>query len=153
MNDFSLSKTIKIGTFLRLLLIQLKINQMQAPNKKIPGQSDKTAANLNADTQIVNGSPDDTPGENDITPSELDILNNAGEKESAAADDVVLAESMLDNKDVDGEILNEGSDYTGEDLDVPGSESDDEEELPGDEDEENSHYSHSDQDDDIEEEL
>ncbi len=126
---------------------------MATPNKKSPEQNDKNAADLNLDSQIVNGAPEDVPSENDITPAELNLLNSAGVKESADDDDELLAEAQLDNIDDDGEILNEGSDYTGKDLDVPGVESDDDEEIPGEEDEENNSYSLSDQDDELDEAL
>ncbi|MFT3934246.1 MAG: hypothetical protein QM726_11560 [Chitinophagaceae bacterium] len=53
-------------------------------------------------------------------------------------------EMVLDEKDDDGEYLNEKSirqDRNGEDLDVPGAELDDDDEDLGDEDEENNIYS------------
>ncbi len=124
---------------------------METPNKKSPEQSDKNEADLNVDNQIVNASPDDALGDNDITPAEFEILNSAGVNESTDDDDNLLAEAQLDNLDEDGEVLNEGSGYSGSDLDVPGSETDNEEELTGDEDEENNSYSLSDQDDEMEE--
>lgn len=126
---------------------------MLDPNKKSPEQADKNVADLNVDNQIINSAPDDALGENDITPAELEILNSAGVKESADDDDELLAAAQLDNLDEEGEVLNEGSDYSGNDLDVPGSESDDDEEMSGGEDEENNSYSLRDQEDDVEEEL
>ena len=86
-------------------------------------------------------------GDNDITPEELELLDDAGTSEPAD-DDELLDDSMLDETDDDGDKLNESNDLTGEDLDIPGSEADDWEESTGEEDEENNSYSVSDQDDD-----
>jgi len=56
-------------------------------------------------------------------------------------DDEAIRKIQLDNKDNEGEILNEENDLSGEDLDVPGSEDDDANEDIGEEDEENNSYS------------
>jgi hypothetical protein len=95
----------------------------------------------NNDTEAID------PEENDanISTEELKLLNSAGsEKEQ---DDINEEESQLDDSDEDGDLLNEGTDYSGDDLDIPGAELDDADELIGEEDEENSSYSESDQDD------
>lgn len=53
-----------------------------------------------------------------------------------------LYKSKFDDKDFDGEKLNEDSDdVSGSDLDVPGAELDDDDEAIGEEDEENNEYS------------
>lgn len=62
-------------------------------------------------------------------------------------DDRNIKKMALEDKDDEGEKLNEDSDdLTGEDLDVPGSEEDDLDEEIGEEDEENNSYSLPDQD-------
>ncbi|MEP7141434.1 MAG: hypothetical protein ABI707_01130 [Ferruginibacter sp.] len=88
----------------------------------------------------------DQNGDNEITPAELELLDEAGTEESGE-DNELLDESMLDGTDEDGDQLNEADDLTGDDLDVPGSETDNEDESIGEEDEENNSYSISDQDD------
>lgn len=85
---------------------------------------------------------------NDITPEELELLDDAGVKESETDDDTMLDGARLDDTDEAGDALNETSDLTGSDLDVPGSETDDDDELSGGEDEENNSYSSRRQDDD-----
>lgn len=82
----------------------------------------------------------DQSGDNDISPTELELLDDAGTED--AEDD-----GLLDDTDEDGDELNEEDDLTGEDLDVPGSEVDDDDEAIGSEDEENNSYSLDDQDD------
>lgn len=79
----------------------------------------------------------------DITSEEKKLL-----KRSAAFNDNPerkdLEKMALDNRDDDGEELNEkgfAKDRFGEDLDVPGSELDDDDEDAGEEDEENNLYS------------
>lgn len=92
---------------------------------------------------------EDAPGDDeeaDITDQERELLDNAGAAEPGDDEDL-LAEARLDNKDDEGEPLNENIDLTGDDLDVPGSETDDENETIGEEDEENNSYSLSDQED------
>ncbi len=56
-------------------------------------------------------------------------------------DDLDQRRAMIDNRDEDGELLNESGGASGRDLDVPGSEGDDETEDLGEEDEENNSYS------------
>lgn len=85
-------------------------------------------------------------GDTDISPAELQLLDNAGTNEPGDDDDL-LNDSQLDNADDEGEELNEAGDLTGEDLDVPGSEADDFNESLGEEDEENNSFSMRDQDD------
>lgn len=86
--------------------------------------------------------------ENDITPEELNLLDDSIENANDG-DDITLRRSALDNTDEDGELLNELSmadDISGEDLDVPGAEDDDDNEIIGKEDEENNAYSNADTD-------
>lgn len=84
--------------------------------------------------------------ENDITPEELNLLDDSISN-IHEGDDINLKRSALDNKDEDGDLLNERSmadDISGEDLDVPGAEADDHLEEIGEEDEENNGYSDAD---------
>ena len=92
---------------------------------KIPGQ----------DQPITNA---DEEANAEISDEELALLDEASEEGS---DDEDLARATLDNKDNDGEELNESIDLSGSDLDVPGSEFDDDNEMIGEEDEENNYYS------------
>jgi len=97
---------------------------------------------INPDQQAAatNDDINDTAGENDITPEELELLDQAGEDE----EEVELRRAELDNTDADGTLLNEQSshdDASGKDLDVPGSGDDDDNEDIGEEDEENNSYS------------
>jgi hypothetical protein len=77
--------------------------------------------------------------EADITAEDLDILE---------MEDCNIIATRLDDRDEDGELLNEGSNLkdVGADLDVPGSEHDDDNEAIGEEDEENNYYSLGDND-------
>ncbi|MEJ7588490.1 MAG: hypothetical protein WKI04_13090 [Ferruginibacter sp.] len=115
----------------------------QTTQSGIPG--DQTLSPLNEEDDLQEGS--DENGENNISRSEIDLLDNAGTNEPGD-DDQLLNDSLLDDTDEDGDKLNEDDDLGGDDLDVPGSEADDEDELIGEEDEENNSYSISDQDDD-----
>ena len=66
------------------------------------------------------------------------------EEDMPTQDDSNLREAALDNTDMEGELLNEGSsdtDVSGDDLDTPGSEDDNRDEAAGEEDEENNTYS------------
>lgn len=79
------------------------------------------------------------PGTN-VSEEEKKALRDAAEKE-LTVDEQNLEMSMLEQRDEDGELLNEQVDVSGSDLDVPGSEDDDDNEEIGEEDEENNSYS------------
>ncbi len=82
----------------------------------------------------------------DISAAERDLLDDSFDKD-ISGDDLGLKKAQLDNKDQDGELLNEESsadDVSGNDLDIPGAEDDDAEEKIGEEDEENNGYSQAD---------
>ena len=92
---------------------------------------------------------DDNDNDNDsfITPAEKAMLDDAMHTDPLSQDEINLKHSSLDNKDEDGDTLNEMSvaeDNSGEDLDIPGAEDDDEDEIIGEEDEENNGYSQAD---------
>lgn len=92
---------------------------------------------------------DDNDNENVsfIRPAEKAMLDEAMHNNPLSQDEINLKHSSLDNRDEDGDTLNEMSaadDVTGEDLDIPGSEEDDEAEIIGEEDEENNVYSQAD---------
>lgn len=79
--------------------------------------------------------------EADVSDEEREALRRADE-DMPTQDDRNLRRAALDNKDADGDRLNEDSrDVSGEDLDVPGASLDDENERIGEEDEENNQYS------------
>lgn len=79
----------------------------------------------------------------DVTKSERRLLEES-QNFLPTQDEVLLRKASLDNKDFEGDRLNEGGfgeQQTGTDLDVPNSESDDQNEAIGEEDEENNSYS------------
>ena len=76
----------------------------------------------------------------DVSEDERELLDQSVDSMSTE-DDLSQRRAMLDDRDEDGELLNEGEDVSGKDLDVPGSEEDDEDEDLGEEDEENNSYS------------
>lgn len=76
--------------------------------------------------------------DSNITPEELELLDDAGESDT---DDKRIRKTRLDEVDDDGDPLNEESEPGGDDLDVPGSEDDDADEAIGEEDEANNPYS------------
>ncbi len=83
---------------------------------------------------------DDVDVDADVTEEEKDLLERT-ENSMDGEDDGDRRNATLDNKDDDGELLNEEVDASGKDLDVPGSEDDDDNEELGEEDEENNSYS------------
>ena len=103
-------------------------------------------------TDIDSPKVKDIPGQGsgtdaDVTPQERKVLEDIDYRK-ADSEDQPLIEGQLDNKDGDGDPLNEDDDdLTGEDLDVPGAEDDDLNEEIGEEDEENNEYSLDDNDD------
>lgn len=81
--------------------------------------------------------------EADVSTVEKNALRAAA-NDIASEDNSLLRESALDNRDNEGDILNEGSSATnisGKDLDVSGADADDTDEAIGEEDEENNSYS------------
>ena len=121
--------------------------------KDIPGQEHIHVPNLKefADTTI---SSDDEEGvgifdeeesdlspESNVTTEEKQALSDAAQKTAGVKDDENLKKAQLDNRDEEGELLNEKLDVSGSDLDVPGSEDDDEDAANGEEDEEGNSFS------------
>jgi hypothetical protein len=76
----------------------------------------------------------------DVTEEEKDLLDRSADS-MAGEDDEDRRKSLLDNKDEDGDPLNENVEVSGDDLDVPGAGDDDDNEEIGEEDEENNSYS------------
>ena len=76
----------------------------------------------------------------DVTPEEVELLEDTATN-LPTRDDINLKFARVENRDEDGELLNEEVEVTGRDLDIPGSEDDDEQEEIGEEDEENNLYS------------
>ena len=83
---------------------------------------------------------EETEGDSNVTELEKELLSRTDESMSGI-DDEDRRNLMLDNKDFDGELLNEKDDVSGDDLDIPGANDDDDEEAIGEEDEENNSYS------------
>ena len=116
---------------------------MAIPITQTDIKDDQQTGTPNAsDKNPVSGQTSDS----DISPAELELLDNAGTNEPGDDDDMLM-DSQLDSLDDQGEELNEADDLTGKDLDVPGSEADDFNEAIGEEDEENNSFSMRDQDD------
>ena len=111
-------------------------------------ESGNNSAATSAGTgSTVNDEGDTEDNDTAISQEEIKLLNESG-RESKEEDS--LKGAQLDNKDIDGELLNVSSsadDKTGRDLDVPGADDDDEMEDIGEEDEENNPYSLSDNND------
>jgi hypothetical protein len=78
--------------------------------------------------------------ETDVSEEEKELLSRT-EDSMASVDDEDRRNLMLDNRDLEGDLLNEKDDVSGEDLDVPGAADDDDTEEMGEEDEENNSYS------------
>ncbi len=123
----------------------VKIDESGNAGMKIESENDSISSGNNEN--LLNNSEDEVDEETDISPAELELLDASG---ITGDDDVQLRTAELDNKDIDGELLNVSSsadDKTGRDLDVPGAGDDDDMEDIGEEDEENNPYSLSDNSD------
>ncbi|CAN5508552.1 hypothetical protein BH10BAC3_BH10BAC3_07680 [soil metagenome] len=95
------------------------------------------------DNDIEKNAMDDETTDADITPEEIELLDEGGPVETDSDTDN-LNRSKLDDTDMEGELLNEagaGASNDGSELDVAGTELDDENEAIGEEDEENNMYS------------
>lgn len=117
--------------------------------KDIPGQENVTPAPLGelADTTASSDDEEgkgvlDDESDSDVSDEERELLELAANADPAYRDERNFQQAALDNRDADGEALNE--DNVIDDLDVPGSEDDDDMEENGAEDEENNAYSDSD---------
>jgi hypothetical protein len=99
---------------------------------------------MNQDRKNANETGDNI--ESEISPAERSLLDQSIEN-SISTDNNNLKRSMLDDRDEDGELMNEktsADDLAGDDLDIPGAELDDADEAAGEEDEENNGYSDAD---------
>ena len=83
----------------------------------------------------------------DVTEEEKELLQASAEF-TPEEEEINLRRALPDNKDADGDPLNESIDLSGEELDVPGADLDDTDEEIGEEDEENNPYSVPDQEED-----
>ena len=132
---------------------------------EIPGQEDFTPAPLGILAGTTISSADEEGAEAFDDNLDDEIINspdsNVSEEEKETlgrtfadmpGDDENLREAALDNRDDDGNELNEGSfknNISPSDLDIPGEELDDADENIGEEDEENNDYSLGGDNDDI----
>lgn len=133
--------------------MEKKPDRINLPDvEDIPGQEHVTPAPLgeladttaSSDDEEGRGTLDedtDIAGDSNVSEEEKELLEEAANSDPAFRDDRNLRDSELDERDDDGELLNET-----EDLDVPGAELDDEGEDIGAEDEENNSYSLGDND-------
>jgi hypothetical protein len=110
--------------------------------------ADTTISSDDEEGAAIFDEEDEIAGKSNVTAQERRDLKNAAEKSGAVVDDINLEDAQLDDRDEDGELLNEGTDVSGSDLDVPGSEEDDKDEVIGEEDEENNSYSLDSEDED-----
>jgi hypothetical protein len=78
--------------------------------------------------------------ETDVSKTDSEMLANMDHLQGAD-DDTGVQKAVLDNRDFEGDKLNEDVDVAGNDLDVSGVEGDDAMENIGEEDEENNQYS------------
>ena len=124
--------------------------------KDIPGQENITVPIFGefADTTISSDDEEgvgilDNPDEQEevsvqlnanVSKDERKLLDDAAKKVNSP-DQTALEQAELDQRDEDGELLNEKTGASGNDLDVPGSELDDANEEIGEEDEENNSFS------------
>ncbi|MBP7556302.1 MAG: hypothetical protein KA821_08565 [Chitinophagaceae bacterium] len=127
--------------------------------RDIPGQehvhvpplgelADTTLSSDDEEGKRVFDSDDTEYREADVSAAEKKALRDAAEKTPGVKDDQNLQNARLDDRDADGELLNERTGLSGRDLDVPGSEEDDADEDIGEEDEENNSYSLDNEDED-----
>ncbi|MEI9947134.1 MAG: hypothetical protein WDN26_23330 [Chitinophagaceae bacterium] len=86
--------------------------------------------------------------DNDLSSTEINALRDAAGKSPSHRDEDNLRSAQLDQRDDDGELLNEKINFSGSDLDIPGSEDDNAAEKNGEEDEENNSYSLDSEDED-----
>src|SRR4051812_39877319 len=109
----------------------------------VPRMNELADTTISSDDEEGKGLFDNTEGMEDdanVTDEEKELLEESSIS-MASDDDTRLRRADLDNKDLDGEPLNEAEDVSGKDLDVPGQEDDDPMEEIGEEDEENNEYS------------
>ena len=83
------------------------------------GEEGKGIVGLN-DEKDISDSTDISDEENDLLEQSVNSMSSP--------DDINQRRAMLDDRDNEGELLNEREDVSGRDLDVPGSEDDDENE-------------------------
>ena len=110
----------------------------------VPRMNEFVDTTISSDDEEGKGILDDedelSPGSN-VSIEERRALRDAAEKTFDEEDDKNLQDAQLDDRDDDGELLNEKADRSGRDLDIPGSEDDDAKKDIGEEDEENNSYS------------
>jgi hypothetical protein len=133
-------------------LLQPETANLDLPDvKDIPGQkhvhvpglgelSDTTASSDDEEGKGIFENSEDMEDNANVNEEEKELLQQTSES-MASKDDIDLRRGTLDNKDIEGEPLNESEDVSGKDLDVPGQEDDDMNEDIGEEDEENNEYS------------
>ncbi len=114
-----------------------RIQEMEDTTIASAGEEGKGVFDEIGDQEIASGF------NSNISRDEIELLEEATDTVHTD-DELALKRAMIDQKDDDGDLLNEAVDVSGSDLDVPGSEDDDANEEIGEEDEENNFYSQSD---------
>ncbi|NCI49958.1 hypothetical protein GWC95_08495 [Sediminibacterium roseum] len=109
---------------------------------KVPKMKEFHDTTISSDDEEGKGifEDDSIDPDTDVTDEERELLSRTDESMSSI-DDEDRRKLLLDNKDLDGDSLNEKTNYSGSDLDVPGADDDDDNEAIGEEDEENNSYS------------
>src|SRR5205809_4004840 len=109
----------------------------------VPGAGELADTTISSDDEEGKGlfnDSIDTADDANVSTEEKELLRQTSES-MATKDDLALQRAKLEDKDMDGQLLNEAEDFSGKDLDVPGQEMDDVNEEIGEEDEENNEYS------------
>jgi hypothetical protein len=121
----------------------------------IPGQANVKPPETNQEADLTIASDDeegvgifeeetdeediDANDDTNVSRQERELLKDTESLDNV--DDEDLKRARLDDRDFEGEKLNERTPQDGKDLDVPGQEADDDNEDIGEEDEENNEYS------------
>ncbi|MGN7783486.1 hypothetical protein ACTJIJ_03130 [Niabella sp. 22666] len=121
----------------------------------IPGQANVKPPETNQEEDLTIASDDeegvgifeeetdeeniDANDDTNVSRQERELLKDTESLDNV--DDEDLKRARLDDRDFEGEKLNERTPQDGKDLDVPGQEADDDNEDIGEEDEENNEYS------------
>lgn len=108
----------------------------------VPKMKEFHDTTISSDDEEGKGIFDDeeAKSETNVSEEEKELLSRT-EDSMSSIDDEDRRNLMLDNKDLEGDLLNEQNDVSGDDLDIPGEEGDDTDEEIGEEDEENNSYS------------
>jgi len=102
--------------------------------------ADTTASSDDEEGKGIYDDGIDTDDASNVSDEEKELLQQTSESMSSR-DDLAARKIKFDDRDFEGEALNEAQDLSGNDLDVPGEKLDDANKDIGEEDEENNEYS------------